>query len=182
MRSFYGKVKAGQLLSDFGFSVNDLITYDSTQESTGGTIYRIVEDQPPAKSHTTQRKVVRERRESQRYMGPGMVSTSEPLKMIKEEITEYGDWDADGKALTPGKIRGYVRIKPIFQFLPTARGARPKGKSGTLMIYYDMLRQLKKVDIVALGGKYVELGNILKDVMRYGGAELSEDVVAINEP
>lgn len=171
MRRYYGNATStvGKVLSDYGFRVDDLITYDSTDESTGGTIYRIVEDKSPVAPTTTQRPAVRNHVAADRR---GFSFTTQ------EEYTEFGAWDDKGRAISKCNQLGYVRIKPIFQFLPTARGAAPKGKSGTLMIYYTMLPELKKVDIVALGVKYAELGNILKDVMRHRGAELNDEPVS----
>lgn len=145
-------------LDDVGLKLGDLVSFLSDKESTGGIVFQIVENVDRAKPASTSR-IITVCREVWSHATQRYENTS-----VKE--TEHGEWDEQGRRISPGHARGYVRIKPLFEFFATRKGKKPKGKGDTIMIYYDQLYLLRKVDIVTLGVKYVELGNIIRDMTR----------------
>lgn len=82
------------------------------------------------------------------------------------------DWlrdpvDEKGKRIPAMCINGYVRLKPMFAVFPTELGKR-----STLLLYYNQLHRVKKVDLILLGTKYMELGNLIRDLAVSHGMEL----------
>lgn len=95
-----------------------------------------------------------------------IVEDTEPVKVAGR----YNRVDENGKKVSLAAMHGFVRIKPLFEFFATPKGKEPKGKGATLIIYYESIeRNLKPVDLVLLGTKYLELGNIMRDIARLGG-------------
>lgn len=151
-----------QRLSNFGFKLNDLITFDNvgnTGSQTGGVIYKIISDTPPQRIVTPSRRVViapTKTRKFQRYQ-----------KIIPAK-------NAEGKSISHSESIGCIRCAPVFEFFATSRGKKPGGRGKTMIIVYNHLKYIKKVDIVEIGTKYVELGNFLKDVAKSNGMMPSE--------
>jgi len=152
-----------QRLADFGLAVGDLVLYASGRDETGGIIFRIVEDTHPQKPHSTSKTVQRHRETYDQG------SNKWVTKLV--DVTEHGYWDANGRKLMDAAIAGFVRIRPTFDFFATRKGRQPKGKGETLIIKYSALRDLKKVDLVLLGAKYIELGNLLRSVAVKNGMD-----------
>lgn len=131
-------------LEDLGFKVGDIVTYDSDEESTGGVVFVI----------------------SQNYDSP----------VEDTERRTYGKkhHDSKGKLLKPMEVMGYIRLKPLFKFFPTERGAKPKGAGATVLIHHTTIKadiqqtwrkaRLFKVDVLSLASKYAELGNVVRDL------------------
>lgn len=126
-------------LEDLGFKVGDLVTYNSDKESTGGIVF-IIEtnfDSPVPDDE-------RHRWSSKKHSHP------------------------NGKPLKPMEVQGYLRLKPLFDFFPTTLGANPKGAGSTVLVYHTDIKRytqyMKKVDLVTLGTKYMELGNVIRDL------------------
>lgn len=150
-------------LADSGFKVGDLVFYSSVKDSSGGVIYQIVEDTEPVKPAFMERKVMRKRS----VWDAG--KNDFVFKMVED--VEYGAWDEKGKKLMAASRYGFIRLKPVFDFFATKRGKNPKGKGKTLIVhYYHIKSSVKKVDLVELGAKYVELGNIMRDIVKAGTA------------
>lgn len=165
-----------QKLADHGFALGDLVLYTSVRDSTGGVLFQIINDTSPVKPHTTKRTVVKKRSEwkpnpgigAQLWGGRG--SNDGKYVEVEYEAAEHGAWDESGKKIMVAATRGFVRIKPIFDFFATNKGKSPRGKGETLIIEYrDIKHSLVRVDLVLLGSKYVELGNIIRDVARKEG-------------
>ena len=76
----------------------------------------------------------------------------------------------DGKKVKAMEHCGYVRLKALFEFFPTYVGKNPKGLGGTVLVNHHELHQIRKVDIVALGTKYAELGGVIRSLAMAGGA------------
>jgi hypothetical protein len=150
-------------LSDYGFARGDLVLYSCGQDETGGVIFQIYEDTAPVKPHAYSKLVTRKR---QVY---NAVKRDYEYQDVEEN--EAGYFDDKGRKIMNSAVAGFVRIKPLFEFFATPKGKSPKGKGETLIITYDMLKQLRKVDLVVLGAKYVELGNLLRDLAMKGGME-----------
>lgn len=152
---------------DFGLNVGDIVTFASENDNTGGCIYQIVFDQTPIAPHTTRRTTTRTRTKF------NWRDNSKSQETETYEHVEHGRWDEQGRKIKPCDVAGYVRIKPLFTFYPTPRGKKPKGAGETIMVYYGHgVSQLKKVEVADLGAKYVELGELMKFLLRKGGAEL----------
>lgn len=146
-------------LADLGFALHDIVTMNSFKKSSGGVLYRIVEDVPPTVPAMTSRKVMR-----QPTVWDPKVSKYVNSGPKREEI-EYGVWDKDGKKMLEAARYGYVRIKPVFELFATSVGKNPSGKNGTIIVgYSELTRNVKRIDIVDLGTKYVEFGNLIKDI------------------
>jgi hypothetical protein len=132
-------------LESYGFALGDLTSYDSDDDATGGIIYQITENCDPVK--------------------PATGSTS-----------LYGDdaRDEKGNKIPPMKLSGYVRLKPLFEFFPSRRGKNPIRKGKTVLVYHYSIEKglMKKVDILSLGTKYVELGNLIRDLANKHGADV----------
>lgn len=130
-------------LEDLGFKVGDLVTYNSDKESTGGIIFTI------AKNYDSPVPDGDRHRWGPKHYGP----------------KHYGP---DGRPLKPMEVQGYIRLKPLFEFFPTRLGANPKGAAGTVLVYHTDLKRytqfMKKVDLVLLGAKYMELGTLIRDL------------------
>ena len=149
-------------LSETGFKLNDLVLYSSDKNSTGGVIYQIVEDTEPVVPASKSRPGERLSRVYNAEKGG--------YETQRVQTILYGQWDAKGKKISVAAVHGYVRIKPLFEFFATRKGKDPKGKGKTLIIYYrDIKHSLEKVDLVVLGTKYLELGNIMRDIARNSG-------------
>jgi len=134
----------GVTLKDLGHTVGDLVVYNSDDESTGGVIYQISENCDP--------------------VTPASVKKTWPQQ----------EFDEKGKRIPPMKIAGYVRLKPMFEFFPTNRGKQPKGKGSTVLVYHSQIeRGMKKIDITTLGVKYMELGNMIRNVAVAAGFEVA---------
>jgi hypothetical protein len=123
--------------------------FSSDKESTGGVLYKIVESTEPVPGAVTSQQI---KVEHSRYD-----YNSKSVKTEVVEKTKFGAWDANGNKIMIAAIKGFVRISPLFEFFATRKGK-------TLIIEYDELYRLQKVDIVTLGVKYVELGNIIKNL------------------
>jgi len=129
-------------LAELGFVVGDLVTVDINDECSGGIIYRIVHNCDPVGS--TKKR------------GPQHATYVMP----------------DGRLVGAKEHHGYVRVQLIFNFFPTSRGKKPKGKDGTLILHHPNLTQVAQhVDLITLGTKYLELGNMLRDIAMKGGME-----------
>lgn len=150
-------------LSDFGFEAGDLVLYSCGQDETGGIIFQIIEVTNPVMPAMTKKAVTRQKR----YWD----SKSNNYEYREVTENEHGYWDEKGRKIMLAAVNGFVRIKPIFDFFATPKGKSPKGKGETIIITYDMLDQLRKVDLVVLGAKYVELGNLLRDLAMRNGME-----------
>lgn len=153
-------------LADVGFSLYDIVVMNSFKKSSGGILYKIVEDVPPTVPAMTSKKIMRQPKgwdpKTGRYVNTGP----------KREETEYGMWDKDGKKLLEASRYGYVRIKPVFELFATSVGKNPSGKDGTIIVpYWELNRNVKRIDIVDLGTKYVEFGNMIKDLAAQRGVQ-----------
>ncbi len=143
-------------LKDCGpYALGDYVFCNNEKKLTGGIIYQIVQDVEPVKVDCTEKKVMQKRYD---YVTSNYVN---------KEVTKYGNWDAKGKKIILAATRGFIRIKPVFTFFATRTGLKPKGKNGTIIIEYgDIKWFIKPVDIVSLGTKYLELGNIINDIVK----------------
>ena len=176
-------------LSEANLRVGDLVLYTSEKDSTGGVIYQISDDQPPVKIAERFRIGSINGYHYKKLPGApaelpdawdGSHDYSKLYKHYKpnQEWGKYkgridGLWDENGKKVLKAAEHGFVRINPIFNFFATDKGKNPSGKGKTIIIEYKMISyHLKKVDIVTLGVKYLELGNLIRDLARAGGAEL----------
>ncbi len=165
-----------QTLADHGYAVGDLVTYINVKDSTGGIVFRIIDDVRPVKPHATSRKTVKKYKEWQRsgaWTGAftGTPATGKYVE-VDREVTEHGAWDENGKKIMVAATHGFIRIKPIFEFFATPKGKNPRGKGNTIIIEYSWIRTaLVKVDLVILGSKYVELGNIIHNIARKEGMD-----------
>lgn len=173
MASWYGLNMANEnslkRLADAGFKVGDLVLYSSDKESTGGIIFQIVQDVEPTTPACVKRKaIVKERVYNAK-------TNSYDFREVEKVL--YGAWDANGKKIMASAVDGFIRIRPIFEFFATPKGKSPRGKGDTLIIQYHELKynRIKHVDLVLLGTKYVELGNIMRDIVRRGGMEDASD-------
>lgn len=155
-----------QHLSDANLKVGDIVLFSSVKESTGGVLFKIVEDKEPVEGAVTSKKAI----VKDDYWEPktGKWTHGDVEKII------YGAWDANGKKIMNAAVMGFVRIKPLFDFFATSKGKNPTGKNKTLIVSYGNLESLKKVDIIVLGMKYVELGNIIKDIASSKGMTLEQ--------
>lgn len=158
-------MKDPKTLKEAGYTLYDIVALNDVQKSSGGVLYKIVEDVPPTKPATTEKKVMRQPSvwdaKTGRYVKNGP----------KREETQYGSWDKDGNKLLEAARFGYVRIKPVFELFATSKGKNPQGKNGTLLITYEELPyNVKRIDIVDLGTKYVEFGNLIKDLASRHGS------------
>ena len=133
----------GVTLKDLGHAPGDLVTFDSDDESTGGVIYQISENCDP-------------------------VTPASALAAWPQQ-----EFDEKGRRIPP-MTAGYVRLKPMFEFFPTNRGKQPKGKGSTVLVYHSQIqRGMKKVDLTVLGVKYMELGNMIRNVAVAAGFEVT---------
>lgn len=137
-------------LADFGYKLGDLVTFSSDKESTGGVIFEIAVnfDSPVP--------------DNERYTFRG--ETAAKYKIGK-------------RALRPMEVMGYLRLKPVFSFFPTKLGQKPKGADNTLLLHHYAadIQRMHKVDLINLGTKYAELGNLLRDMARMGAQASQED-------
>jgi len=142
-------------LRDCGpFAVGDFVFCNDIKKETGGVIYQIVQDTEPVKVHATVKKTTRKE----------YVFKTNSFKNVP--YNAYGFWDENGKKIAICATRGFIRIAPRFTFFASPTGTRPKGKNETILIEYpDVSRLLKPVDIVSLGVKYVEFGDIIKEIV-----------------
>lgn len=166
-----------QTLADHGYAVGDLVTYINVKDSTGGIVFRIIDDVRPVKPHTTSRKTIRKRKE---WQGAGNMwsgitaggSGGGKYIEVEREFIERGFWDESGKKIMVAATNGFIRIKPIFEFFATTKGKNPRGKGNTIIIEYGYIKNsLMKVDLVVLGSKYVELGLIIQGLAKKNGAD-----------
>jgi hypothetical protein len=144
-------------LSDVGLKVGDFVAMSNDKETSGGIIYQIVEDTEPVTPAKTRQKIVSKQKVFD------LISKQYELKDVEETV--HGFWDVNGKKIMTAAVYGFVRIKPIFNFFALERGLRSTGKRNTTIVYYSELSNLKLVDAVSLGSKYVELGNLIRDMM-----------------
>lgn len=127
-------------LEDLGFKVGDIVTYDCDDESTGGVIFTIA------------------------------VNYDSPVPDDQRSRWGQQHFDEKGKRLQPMEVNGYIRLKPIFEFFPTQKGKKPKGKAGTVLIHHTSIKSwrgdmtLRKIDVLAIASKYAELGNLVRDI------------------
>jgi len=128
-------------LADRGFSVGDLVTFDSDEESTGGVIFQIA------------------------------VNFDSPIPEGSRRYGAQHVHPETGKPLKPMEVEGYLRLKPLFSFFPTSRGKKPKGAGATVLVYHRQLQWMRKIELLELATRYAELGNIIRDVARQGGME-----------
>jgi len=150
-------------LSDVGLKLGDIVMFSSDKESTGGVLYTISEDTEPVEGAVTTRKTFRDKKEYN--------YKTNQYEMRKVEDWESGAWAPDGTKIMVAAVTGFVRIKPLFEFFATRKGKKPKGKDTTIIIYYNGLDKLKKLELIELGTKYVELGNIIKSLAVSKGME-----------
>jgi len=122
-------------LSNFGLALGDVVTFALDDQSTGGIIFEIAEN---------------------------FDSPIDPEK--RREFVRDGRYLLNRTRLTPMQVDGYMRLRPLFEFFPTELGKNPKGKGGTVLVYHFMIERVKKIDVLSLGSKYVELGNLIRDV------------------
>lgn len=144
-----------QKLTDFGFKLNDLVTFDNKRNpasQAGGVIYRIVTDTSP-----------------QRIAVPKKIVGNGPYRrrIIPAKTVE-------GKKVSWSESNGCIRCTPVFEFFATTRGKKPGGVGKTMIVTYSNLKFMKKIDIVDIGTKYLELGNFLKDVAKQAGMQSDE--------
>jgi len=164
-------------LSDKGFALGDVVLYECAKQETGGIIYQIVEDHAPRKSLWSPKKIPYMRLERQTMDGKPdatfLWSHKEGVDFkyvnIPDFQTMWGYWDEDGKEVQQKDALGHVRIRPLFEFFATENGKKPRGKGTTIIVYYDDIKSLKKVDIMTLGNKYVELGLLMHHLARKNG-------------
>jgi len=155
------------------FIKGDIVTFTSEKLNTGGVIYEVVTIQNPVVPASTE-QIVNVNEKEWRADGGSKYGTydSGHYENVVRQRTIRGSWDENGKKIQPCDVHGFVRIKPLYSFYPTKVGKEPKGKNNTLMIYFDELYRLKNIDLVALGVKYSELGNLLVTIARRGGADV----------
>lgn len=90
-----------------------------------------------------------------------------------------------GKKPKEMELRGYIRLKPLFEFFPSSRGTRPTGLGSTVLVHhkgrnfrhfpgYEPLKDVRKVNIVTLGLKYAELGSVIRSIAMSGGMVTDE--------
>jgi hypothetical protein len=177
-------------LSDKGFALGDIVLYECAKQETGGVIYQIVEDHVPRKSLWSPKKVSYMRSERQTMDGkpdnsPLYTNTFLGHKQKIEGIdykyvdvqdfqTKWAYWDENEKEVSQKDALGHVRIRPLFEFFATRNGKKPRGNGTTIIVYYDDIKSLKKVDIMSLGNKYVELGLLMQDLARKNGMASDE--------
>lgn len=157
-------------LAEAGFSMHDIVIFDDVQKSTGGIIYKIVEDVSPSNVATTSKKVKRHvtvyDSKAHRYVRTGET----------RDDTEYGCFDKDGKKLLDSAQYGYVRVKPVFDLFATSKGKNPIGKQGTIILQYSELkRDVKHISITDLGAKYIEFGNLIREIAITQGMDTKPD-------
>jgi len=130
-------------LAEYNLAEGDFVCVRAA--SWGGEIYRIVREHAPVpvKPEEEYVKVVAGRR-------------------YRRSVRIYRDFN--GKRVQLREKEGYVQLQPVFDFFGLGT-KRPK-----YVCSYDVKR-LSKVDIVTLGSKYVELGNLLKEIMAEKGME-----------
>ncbi len=145
-------------LADKGFALGDLVTYSSSEQSTGGVIFQISKNREPqpAFDHT------------------GKSVPPVPLEGYRSryEIRHTKVYRRDGKKMPKMDFEGYVRLTPFFEFFSTSWNTTGvDGKVGNVLVYHRDLAQAKKVELVTMGIKYVELGNLLRELAIKGGWE-----------
>lgn len=157
-----------QTLEETGFKIGDLVLYEcGKKDATGGVIFRIVERTDPIVPTTTSRIV---KKTWQRYKSPSMWGvkrdhSNSEIEVYVEDQEIYGSWDANGKKILEAATYGFVRIRPVFDFFVSSRMKNPFGKGQTIIVHYrHMQGWLRHVDLVLLGLKYVELGNIMREI------------------
>jgi hypothetical protein len=140
-------------LQTLGFNLGDIVRYTDTSHSPGGIIYRITEFSDPVKPHATNREY--------------KVHKIDSNGSIREEIrTERGHWDEKGRAIPVMYVEGFIRLNPIFEFFGMGMSKKPKGH----VVHYRLVpRYVEHVDLVKLGLKYVELGNLIRDIAKSRG-------------
>jgi len=146
-----------QKLTDFGFKLNDLVTFDNKRNpasQAGGVIYRIVTDTSPQRIAVSKKSV-----------------GNSPYNRYRRIIPAK---NAEGKKVSCSESEGCIRCTPVFEFFATTRGKKPGGAGKTMIVTYKNLKFMKKVDIVDIGTKYLELGNFLKDVAKQAGMQSDE--------
>lgn len=149
-------------LAETGFKMGDLVSYACDKHFSGGVIFQIVEDTPPVTNITRSRLVTR--------MCKMYVSETNSYERKSVTRNEYGVWDEKGKKLPVDAMHGFIRIRPLFEFFATPKCSKPSGKGSTIIVKYRaIVRQVKAVDLVVLGAKYLELGNIMRDIAKTGG-------------
>lgn len=165
-------------LSDANLVIGDYVAYESVKNSSGGVIYQIIENvEPIPQSEIIRSKMVNSKRRTWKWKDPSiekMLYWKMPARqdgvngcyvIEQHSVNKRGYWDKNGKPVLVSAIKGYVRIKPIFDLFATQTGKNPKGKNGTCVVEYTMIPSvIKKLDIVTIGTKYVELGNLIRDI------------------
>lgn len=132
-----------EVLASRGLAVGDIVTYECHDESSGGIVFQICENCDPVKPAGTK---------------PRDRWSSDPI-------------DENGKVIPTMRINGYVRLRPVFTFFPSEKGKNTRGKGNTLLLYHSQLGRIKKVGLVDLGAKYMELGNIIRELAVTHGME-----------
>lgn len=164
-----------ETLEEMGFMVGDLVLFDDKEKESGGIIFMIVDKIDPIKPIKATRTIVKRQKRFKPFLGK-FVDTFERLPGINGEYEEYDeqvtiteDVDSQGKKITAMSIQGCVRIKPVFDFFASSKGKNPRGKNGTIVVYNSLIKKkLRHVDLVLLGSKYVELGNLMCELAKRG--------------
>jgi hypothetical protein len=131
-------------LSETGFAVGDFVTYTNDDDRMGGTIFRITEDHEPVIPAMTEKVI-----EVPVY--PGSKDTT--------KLTLQGAWTKSGAKISVGKLHGFVRIEPVFEFFTVPTGK----KSKKVTVHYGLMKDvLKPVNITILGQKFVELQSFIQ--------------------
>ena len=134
-------------LAEHNLQVNDLVTYNDRNAS--GVVYRITMSVDP-EPYTTKQAMRRNPRWAKH----------------REKIAKTIYVNAvTGKELGIKEKKGYVRLKPVFDFFGSRAAVKPGLLGGTKVVWHTHLKDLKKVDIVRLGAKYLELGEFMRTLM-----------------
>lgn len=121
-------------LIDYGYAVGDLVSLSAHGLNSGGVVYRITRDNPPAIDSTWGTFI------EMRYMfGGGPQRTKKPL-------SRQGWIDKNNKVVRDLYLYGCITLEPVFSFFPY------KGKSTKKSVPYRQIeKRLKKVGLVELG-------------------------------
>lgn len=136
-------------LQQHGYAVGDLVTLSAHGLNSGGIIYKVIKDVPPA-YHSLWGEY-RERRYSRR--GPGRNSVRVMIRT--------GWIDEKGKFIPQLKRYGCIYLHPVFAFFPY------KSRAGKKSVpYHQIPKRLKKVDLVELGTTFTRYQHFINEELK----------------
>jgi len=142
-------------IADYNLAIGDFVTYDRGIGATGGVIYQITENVDPVECTVGQYS------RKSKNTSPYYRYRSSMFYMTNA-----------GKKVGLKEKEGYIRLRPAFDFFATKLGKNPGGVNGTKIVHHRDLKKVVKMDIVALGVKYLELGNFIKDIASNKGMQV----------